>query len=340
MNEKVIWFDFTNVPHVNFLLPIMNHFSEYQQIYSVRDFAETKGLFEKTVNKNYYLIGKHMGKNKFMKVYGSFIRISRLYRRIPQFDVKISVGGDASSIVTKLRGKKSITFDDNERAPNWRYSKFSDLAFWPKAIDRKILLKQGFKSDNLRQYNGFKEDLYIADYTPDPSFLDLIPFKDYVVVRPENIEANYANGSSISIVPKLLELLRDLNKNVLFLPRYSHDRELSLKHSHVFMPSTAINGLDACYYSEAVFTGAGTMAREAGCLGIPAFSFYTGKELLTVDKKMIEEEWLYFSRDPQNLIEKFLNTEKRKPNLVRSKNVKSEILNSLDTFFMKNNLRY
>jgi predicted glycosyltransferase len=235
--------------------------------------------------------------------------------------------------------KKSITFDDNERAPNWRYSKFTDLAFWPNAIDKEILLKQGFNSDNLMQYNGFKEDLYIADYTPNPSFLDLIPFKSYVVVRPENIEANYANGNSISIIPELLELFKDLKKNVLFLPRYSHDRELGLKYSHIFMPSTAINGLDACYYSEAVFTGAGTMAREAGCLGVPAFSFYTGKKMLTVDQTMIKKSWLYFSRNPNELVEKFLNTQKRKPDLERPKKVKKEILEYLETFFDKNDLK-
>lgn len=105
------------------------------------------------------------------------------------------------------------------------------------------------------------------------------------------------------------------------------------------MPSTAINGLDACYYSEAVFTGAGTMAREAGCLGVPAFSFYTGKKMLTVDQTMIKKSWLYFSRNPNELVEKFLNTQKRKPDLERPKKVKKEILEYLETFFDKNDLK-
>jgi predicted glycosyltransferase len=330
--KNKFWFDITNVPHVNFLLPIIRHLDPDKPIFSIRDFAETKSLFEKRIGEEYLLIGSHKGQNKLMKIWGSFVRIFDLQKQIPRFDVKISVGGDASCIVAKLRRKISITFDDNEKAPNWRYSRFSDLAFWPDAIDDDVLYRQGFKKKSLFKYQGFKEDLYLADYVPDETFLKELPFAQYVVLRPENIQANYADGSAKSIVPQLLDKFRELGLNVLFLPRYEHDRILSNDFENVYAPETAVNGLDACYFSDAVFTGAGTMAREAACLGIPAFSFYTGKELLTVDQKMIDLGWLYFSRDPEQLIRKFSNLKKRKPDLKRSKMVKQQILSKLDEF--------
>ena len=333
--NKTIWFDFTNVPHVNFFIPIINHLKQANQIYSIRDFAETKSLFERRIGKPYFLIGSHKGQNKFMKVLGSFNRTISLQRMIPRFNVKISVGGDSSSMVAKLRRKASITFDDNEKAPNWRYSRFSDLAFWPDAIDDEVLCKQGFKKKNLFKYNGFKEDLYLADYKPDQNFLNDLPFKKYVVLRPENIQANYADGSALSIVPQLLHMFNELKLNVLFLPRYKQDKFLAVESENVFIPETAVNGLDACYFSDAVFTGAGTMAREAACLGVPAFSFYTGKELLTVDMKMIEMDWLYFSRNPEDLIQRFLITKKRDPELQRPVKVKQQILSKLDEFLSK-----
>lgn len=333
--NKTIWFDFTNVPHVNFFIPIIDHLKQVNQIYSVRDFAETKSLFESRIGKAYFLIGSHRGQNKFMKVLGAFNRSISLQRMIPGFDVKISVGGDSSSIVAKLRRKVSITFDDNEKAPNWRYSRFSDLAFWPDVIDDDVLAKQGFKKNNLFKYNGFKEDLYLADYKPDQGFLNDLPFKKYIVLRPENIQANYADGSAISIVPQLLQVFNELKLNVLFLPRYRQDKLLAGEFENVFIPERAVNGLDACYFSEAVFTGAGTMAREAACLGIPAFSFYAGKELLTVDTKMIEMGWLYFSRNPGELIQRFLITKKREPDLQRPIKVKQQILSKLDEFLSK-----
>jgi uncharacterized protein len=330
--NKKFWFDFTNVPHINFLLSIIEHLKPKKPIYSIRDFAETKSLFEKRIGEKYLMVGSHKGANKILKVYGSLSRIFSLQSQIPQFDVKISVGGDASCIVAKLRHKLSITFDDNEKAPNWRYSRFSDLAFWPEAIDNKVLFRQGFREQHLFKYKGFKEDLYLADYQADKAFLTNLPFEKYVVLRPENIQANYADGSAITIVPQLLQRFKELGLNVLFLPRYKHDRALSEGFENVFVPKRAVNGLDACYFSDAVFTGAGTMAREAACLGVPAFSFYTGKELLTVDMKMIELGWLYFSRDPDKLIQSFLNTKQRTPDLQRSQKVKQQILSKLDEF--------
>ena len=48
-------------------------------------------------------------------------------------------------------------------------------------------------------------------------------------------------------------------------------------------------------------TGAGTLAREASVLGKPAFSFYSGSKLLAVDRKLIDEGKMIFSRDPKYL---------------------------------------
>jgi hypothetical protein len=334
--NKTIWWDLTNVPHVNFLLPFIHQFSErFNHQFSIRDFAETKSLFEKRIGEEYLLVGKHKGEHKVKKVIGVFERAVGLHRKLSQFDIKISVGGDASGMVAKWRGKKSITFDDNEKAPNWRYSRFTDFAFWPKAIATEVILRQGFKTNKLYQYNGFKEDVYLADYKPDESFLSLLPFSDYVVVRPENIQANYVKGNNLSIVPKLLEQLDNKGVNVLFLPRYEQDKIYAKGKRNIFIPDTAINGMDACYYSNAVLTGAGTMAREAACLGVPAFSFYAGKKLLTVDQKMISDGWMFFSRDPSVLIERFLKSSKKEPDLARCMLVQQEVKSKLEEVVSK-----
>lgn len=327
--KKTIWFDFTNVPHVNFLNVIIKHFGDkYDYIHSLRDFAETKGLFYQRIGTDVKVIGTHKGQNKFRKVLGSFIRVLQLYKNIDGFDVKISVGGDSSSIVAKLKGKLSITFDDNEKAPNWRYSKFSDAAFWPSVIDRKILLKQGFSEKAIHQYDGFKEDFYIADYVPDEAFPQKIPFKDYVVVRPENIQANYVEGNASIVIP-LLKSLCSEKINVVFLPRYKSDINYCSQFKEIFIPEKPLNGLDLVYFSKAVFTGAGTMAREAACMGIPSFSFYAGKELLTVDKEMIKKDLLFFSRDAKELVDAYKKAKKGKADIHKSKEVKKQIIDQL-----------
>lgn len=332
---KKIWCDITNVPHVNFLNPIYEHFKNKNDfIFSLRDFAETKLLFEKRIDENYQEIGSHFGSNKLAKIYGVGKRIIELQKNIDSFDVKISVGGDASSIVAKMRRKYSITFDDNEKAPNWRYSKFSDLAFWPSCIDTETLKRQGFKVENTFRYDGYKEDFYLADYMPDENFLNTLPFKEYIVVRPENIQANYVNGNGASITRELLNELIKIDINILFLPRYDSDINYAKGLDNIFIPNSPVNGLDACFYSKAVFTGAGTMAREAACLGVPAFSFYAGKELLTVDQSMIKKNWTFFSRNPNELVKRFIKTNKRNPDLERSKEVQKSILEKLEEVIM------
>lgn len=335
--KKTIWFDITNVPHVNFLLPIIREYEqEFEMVFSVRDFAETKSLFEKRIGKPYIEGGKHQGGNKLKKLWGLFQRIVKFNKEIPAFDIKISVGGDSSSPVAWRRGKMAVTFDDNETSPNWMYAPFTDLAFWPKVINPTVLRKQGFKK-NLYQYNGYKEDFYLADYQPNPSFLKQLPFEHYVVVRPENIKASYVEGRQ-SIVPELLKQLDAAGYNIFFLPRYESDRDYAQGIKNIYIPKDAVNGLDACYYADAILTGAGTMAREAACLGVPSVSFFAGAHLLAVDQSMVEAGKMFYSRDVQQIMQ-FLNNSRHSfftergggiAGLERCKQVQQEILDVLD----------
>lgn len=339
-----IWFDLTNVPHVNFLLPLIKRYEgRCEMVFTIRDFAETKSLFEKRIGKPYTIIGGHQGGSKIRKVLGMIGRIFALNKQVPYFDVKISCGGDASSMVAKLRGKKSITFDDNEKAPNWRYAPFSDLAFWPKAVPTEALRKQWFKK-NLYQYDGYKENFYLADYEPSASFVESLPFpveadgrKHYVVVRPENIRANYVEGK-VSIVPELLRELEAIGANILFLPRYETDKDYAQGIKGVYIPTEAVNGLDACYYADAILTGAGTMAREAACMGVPSVSFFAGSRLLAVDQSLVDARKMFFSRDVKAIIE-FLKVAKHgKASLAQSHAVQEEIFRKVDEFVFERNL--
>ncbi len=158
-----------------------------------------------------------------------------------------------------------------------------------------------------------------------------LPFDNYVLVRPENIQANYIpNGNVHSITPELLKLLTGKGYNVLYLPRYAFDREYANGLKNVHIPSAPVNGLDACYFADAVLTGAGTFAREAACLGVPAVSFYAGKELLSVDQSMIEKGWTFFSRDPEKIVNHLPQMRRRVGSIDRSKAVKSEVLEKLE----------
>lgn len=334
-NEKIIdvptiWYDVTNSPHANFLYPILQMLNKYYQSFlSARQFSETAYLVEQKFMLKPLLLGKHYGKSKVSKIYGLLYRLKELANNIPHFDISISCGGVEASLLSTFRKKKSIIFDDNDLSPNWMYAPFSDFAFFPTAVSYSKLKKQGFKKNKLYQYHGYKEDIYVADFKPSTNFLNQLPFTKFVTIRPENIKANYLNKRINTIVPDLIKILESKNINVLYFPRYDSDKQYVRGFGNVYIPNRPFNGLDVCYYSKAVLTGAGTFAREAACLGTPAISFYPGKELLSVDKQMIRDGWLFFSREPQEIVDYLSSTNKIEVDLSRSKKVQREVFNKL-----------
>lgn len=328
-----IWFDITNTPQVHFLLAILNGlkyrgFDEF--LITARDFSETKNMLQKKTDMPFKVIGEHHGKSMNKKALGLINRFFKMYGNIKSYDVSISCGSESAIWSAYLKRKHSIAFGDNDLARQWTYAHFVDYALFPKSIPKEILKRQGLKNSKLYQYDGFKEHVYIAEYIPDNYFTKFLPFNDYVVVRPENIQANYVQeNSSKSITPKLLKLLSEKGINILYLPRYESDKTYAEGLNNVFMPDRPVNGLDACYYSNGVFTGAGTFAREAACLGVPSFSFFLGAQLLAVDNDLVKQSKMFYSRDPYLLVEKFIQSERRLADLNKAKAVNEEVMNKV-----------
>lgn len=329
------WFDFTNPPHVNFYLPLLKHFSikEIKTILTARDFVETKKLLE-IHNLPFALIGKHGGKNKLSKILQLINRNITLFQKIDSFDVSFSSNYDAP-LVSWLKGKPSFVFDDNDISPNWLYSKFANYVISPEAIDKVAMYKMGIKEKQLITYDGYKEDIYIADYKPDPVFLSNLPFADFVTVRPENMKASYVSTDSKSIVPELIDKLVKKGFNVLFLPRYESDRQLIKSSSQIFIPNRPLNGLDVCFYSTAVLTGAGTFSREAGVMGVPAVSFFAGNKFLGVDKKMFKEKTVFFSRQVDEIISYVVNSSRKPFAINKSKEIQQEFFSIVNNLIDK-----
>ncbi len=331
----VIWYDITNSPQVHFLVSIMKALRERQPhkvLITSREFSETTTLLSNELGCDYQILGDHKGRKLTDKVIGVFSRFWEVYNKIQDFDISISCGSESAIWSSTIRHKKTIAFGDNDQARQWTYGFFVNHAFFPDAISEDILIRQGLSRKKLTMYHGFKEDIYIADYKPSETFLSELPFERYVVVRPENLMANYIrNSNATTITPELLRRLSGKGHNILYLPRYKIDHSYAKGIKNVFIPESPLNGLDACYYAEAVLTGAGTFAREAACLGVPAFSFYAGKQLLSVDRALIKTGAMFFSRDVSELINQVSITSKKSIDLTRSKCVKDEVISKLSS---------
>jgi len=326
-----IWIDIKNSHEPAFFKPFINKFNDYEYFISSRKYAEIQKLLHQMQIEN-KVIGGHYGGNKIKKLWGLIARETLLLLNTPDFDVSLSHGSAHAAHVAKIRSKKTISFIDNEKAgfANKILLRFVDYLITPKALHVGSLIEQGAKEENIIQYNGFKEDIYVADYKPDPKFTSLLPFDNFITIRPEALQAAYVKDKH-SIVSDLIREFNKENINILYLPRYDSDHNL-VKGMNVFVPDSALNGLDVCYYSNAILTGSGTFAREAACIGTPAISFFP-EELLAVDQNMVDDGRIFHSRDPEDIVDYVLKSKKRYVDTSRSKNVQRDVFCIMKNIF-------
>jgi predicted glycosyltransferase len=316
-------------------LPIIRHLEKkHEIIITARNFSETLPLLISHGVKP-IVYGEYMGKNRLLKIAGMLTRMISIYAQIPNFDISFSLGGNYTATISRLRRKPSIVFSDNDISfKNPAYKFGTDFIFPSYFNPEKIMNKYKIHADKIKVFDGFKEDIYIADYAPDPFFINHLPFKEFITIRPENLKASYVPTNSRTIVPDLFRIFE--NENILFLPRYEEEKSYAMGFRNVFIPDRPLPGLDVCNYTKAMMTGAGTFAREAALLGTPAVSFFPGK-YLAVDEEMIKRNWEYKSRNPIQIYNYIKSCKKRTTELDRSKNVKQNVLNIIDNIMAKYN---
>lgn len=325
-----IWIDITNTPHVNVLMPIIRHLNNkgHELIITARDFSETLPLLKKN-GIDPIVFGNYKGKNRIKKVWGMFSRIFVLVFKVPKFDLAFSLGGNFTSTVAWLRRKKSVVFSDNDISFKFFSFAMGNYFIFPSYFKYdRIQDKFRIKDSRIKVFHGFKEDIYIADFVPNAHFMEQLPFSDFITIRPENLKASYVPKDSMTIVPQLFEKFKD--ENILFLPRYEEEKKYAEGNPNVWYPEGPLSGLDVCYNTKAMLTGAGTFAREAALLGVPAVSFFPNPVFLTVDEVMQEMGIEFKSRDPQEIYNYVKNAKKGESSQGRSKEVLKEVLGLFD----------
>ena len=326
-----IWIDVTNTPHVNVLMPIIRHLEKngHELIITARDFSETIPMLEKN-GINPVVFGGHKGKNRLKKAMGMFVRMNEMLFKVPKFDLAFSLGGNYTSFLAWLRRKKSVVFSDNDISFKFFSFVLGNYFLFPSYFKYdKIQKKYRLKDSQIKLFHCFKEDIYIADFQPDEHFLEQLPFNEFITIRPENLKASYVPKDSTTIVPQLFEVFKD--ENILFLPRYEEEKRYAEGYSNVWYPPAPLSGLDVCYNTKAMLTGAGTFAREAALLGVPAVSFFPNPVFLTVDEVMQEMGIEFKSRDPLAIKEYVQNHAQRGvSSQERSKVVLKEVLDLFD----------
>jgi predicted glycosyltransferase len=294
-----IWIDLDNTPHVPFFKPIIRELERrgHTVVVTARDAFQVCEMAER-LNVPCKRVGRHYGKNRFMKVWGLGWRSAQLLPFVMQERpaLALSHGSRSQILLSNLLRIPTVLVMDYEHVqtpplvrPRWEIV--------PDALVRENLHCK--TRERIRTYSGIKEDVYAAEFKPDPTLvqeLQLSGAQIVATVRPPANEAHYHNPESDKLFAEFMNWICETPgiKAVLLPRNKSQEAQMREQSPHWFngsqvvIPKKAVDGLNLLWHSDLVVSGGGTMNREAAAMGIPVYSIFRGKTG-AVDRQLEKE---------------------------------------------------
>jgi len=296
-----VWIDITAPAHVLVFRPLIRILRERGDEVEVtaRSYAQTLELLE-LHGVEAEVFGQHGGRSRLAKARALSSRLGALRRwaKGRRFDQALAHGSHELTITAHRLGIPSSTTFDYEFA--WLQHQLGLRAAThvvvPDAIPPERLERYGVRPPKLRQYQGLKEEYYLADFEPDRTVterLALDPSRTLVLVRTPPDVSLYHRRSN-RLFPQVLEHLgRQENVHAVVLPRTKEqgDYVRSLALPALVVPEHAVDAQSLIALSDLVVSAGGTMNREAAALGVPVYTTFGG-QLGGVDEELIRQSRL------------------------------------------------
>lgn len=295
-----LWIDLANSPHVPFFKALASRFTSqgHQIETTAREFAETIPLAQ-AAGFAAHVAGAHGGRAVSAKAGTLMSRAWTLARwaRTRRFDLAISHNSYSQILAARALGIKTVTLMDYEYQPaNHLAFRLSSRIIVPTSFPVRRLRRYGAGVGKVRRYHGTKEDVYLADFQPDPLFsarlceLGINPDNVLVLMRPPAHDALYHRFRNALFDEALTMLLTNENVQVILLPRNEAQRAAySTKvGKHLTIPAVPLDGPNLIAASDLVISAGGTINREAAALGVPVISIYAGR-WAAVDEELVKE---------------------------------------------------
>jgi predicted glycosyltransferase len=295
-----IWIDLANSPHVPFFCALIPEFVArgHQVEITARDFAQTVELAAKA-GMTPHVIGGHGGGSITGKAGNLVGRAAALrkWARDRGFDLAVSHNSYAQIASAAALGIRSVTLMDYEHQPaNHLAFRLASRVIVPRAFPSAELKKYGASTRKVKRYEGTKEDVYLADFVPDPAFVETlrrlgVASEDVLVVaRPPAREALYHRFENELFDELLADLSSREDVMMILLPRSDAQRTEyeTRKMPNVIMSHDVLDGANLIAAADLVISAGGTMNREAAALGVPAVSIYAGK-WAAIDEELMSE---------------------------------------------------
>jgi len=293
-----LWIDLANSPHVPFFKALTRRFVSlgHEIEITAREFAETVPLAH-AAGFSPEVVGVHGGRAVSKKAGSIGSRAWALagWARKREFDLAISHNSYSQILAARALRLKTITMMDYEHQPaNHLAFRFASRIIVPASFPAKRLRRYGARVGKVRRYHGTKEDVYLADFKPDPAFgeklceLGVNADNVLVLVRPPAHDALYHRFQNTLFDEALTMLQSREDVQVILLPRNEAQRAAYSGKERVIIPAAPLDGANLIAASDLVISAGGTINREAAALGVPAASIYAGR-WAAVDEELMKE---------------------------------------------------
>lgn len=283
-----VWVDIDNPPQTRYLLPLARRFEDvgHEVLVSARDYGDTLAILGRE-NVDVEPIGSSFGKGFARKLVGLGARARDLRefarRQSGQIDFVLT-GSRSATLAARTLKIPSFVIVDYEYVELSIFRLSGTNVVYPRLIDPVRFRRHGIPARRLLPFDGLKEDISFAGVD-----IDTVPPHDFgpsngtprMLFRPPAEESHYYRRESGDLALELLRYLADHGVQVVFSPRFEWQiRYLDLVGGWEREPIVLrepISTIPLLKGVDAVISAGGTMLREAGYLGVPAFSIFRSR---------------------------------------------------------------
>jgi uncharacterized protein len=301
-----VWVDFTNTAHVPVLRPLVELLEQdgHEVELTARPLSHTVELLDDWGHP-YRVIGRHGGAGRLGKAAAAAERLRGLLRfaRGREFDFALAHASvDLPPAARLLRVPNATMFDyEWATAQHTVVCRLANRVLVPDAIPPDRLVRYGARPPKLAQFEGLKEEYYLAGWEPDAAVvkeLGLDRRRVLCVVRTAPSYALYLGGSENELLDRVLRRLAGEDVQTVVLARTDEQRRAVRSVSDRFVvPDRAVDGSSLVAFADVLVSAGGTMNREAAVLGTPVWSIFEGRPG-GVDEQLVAEERLRLLADP------------------------------------------
>ncbi|GIK76701.1 MAG: hypothetical protein BroJett022_03910 [Actinomycetes bacterium] len=283
-----VWIDMANSPHPLLFAPVARRLVEQgaEVLITVRNHAQTLELTRQRWPEAEILGAP--GRDGRLGKLGSLARRvaeCRTWARRRRPHVALSHNSYAQIVAARLVGVPVVTGMDYEHQPmNHLAFRGASRILVPEAVPAGVIRRQGATGAKTIRYPGLKEELYLADFEPDPGVLDVVGVsrqagEAVVVVRSAPVGSAYHPDENPRFVDGLRYLAAQQHVRCVVLARHESQRQEieGLDLPNCVIPKRAVDGRSLLCAADLFIGAGGTMCREAALLGVPTLSMFAGR---------------------------------------------------------------